>query len=75
VGNGGRINFWHDSWLGEEPLASSFPEIFMNSEQKEEIIGNMGVWGGDMWRWELLWRLPWFEWKMLMYINVIYYPF
>ena len=54
VGNGGRINFWHDSWLGEEPLASSFPGIFMNSEQKEEIIGNMGVWGGDMWRWELL---------------------
>lgn len=37
-----KIRFWEDTWLGDQSLVSIFPRLYLNSNQKGEIIKNMG---------------------------------
>lgn len=33
------------------------------TQQKNSNIVDMGFWCGKEWRWDLLWRRPWFTWE------------
>lgn len=44
MGASDKIKFWHDVWLEEIPLAHEFFRLFLNSLQKEEVVGNLGGW-------------------------------
>lgn len=33
------------------------------------MVGNMGVWIEDEWKWEFKWRRGWFEWEGVMVEN------
>jgi hypothetical protein len=35
VGNGKKIRFWHETWLGECPLKIRLQELFVICNQKE----------------------------------------
>jgi hypothetical protein len=38
VGDGLRINFWHDNWGGDSALKCSFPEFFALARNKEALV-------------------------------------
>ncbi|XP_023747685.1 uncharacterized protein LOC111895862 [Lactuca sativa] len=38
VGNGEHTSFWHETWIGVEPLASWFPNIFKLDKKKSASI-------------------------------------
>ena len=56
VGDGRRVKFWEDIWVGGTPLQSVFPSLYRVSSRQKEVIGNMGWFEGDMWRWVLAWK-------------------
>ncbi|KAF5194142.1 hypothetical protein FRX31_016271 [Thalictrum thalictroides] len=34
LGDGAKIQFWKDKWIGSEPLCSQFPEVYRRSRRK-----------------------------------------
>ena len=53
VGDGSRILFWHDKWIGDNSIKTLYPELFDCSTNKEACIydilcllvgGNDRVW-------------------------------
>ena len=66
VGDGSRILFWHDKWIGDNSIKTLYPELFDCSTNKEACIsdvlcllvgGNDRVWNLRFFRafndWEL----------------------
>ena len=56
VGDGRRVKFWEDIWIGGTSLQNVFPNLYRVSSQQKEVIGNMGWFEGDSWRWVLAWK-------------------
>ncbi|GLT92075.1 hypothetical protein SLE2022_099320 [Rubroshorea leprosula] len=56
VGDGRRIGFWRDIWVGNKSLSELCPRLFSLSANKESVVGKMGFWEGDKWCWRLEWR-------------------
>nr|KYP53205.1 hypothetical protein KK1_024831 [Cajanus cajan] len=56
LGDGKEIRFWKDKWLGDQSLLESFSCIFVNSNQKQNKVADMGTWEGQEWRWCFQWR-------------------
>lgn len=47
VGNGQKIFFWQDNWMGQQPLKTMYPDIFIiNQQQKATINEVWSVQGG-----------------------------
>jgi len=44
-------------------LVNLFPRLFILSDQKETLVGNVVAWSEGRWRWELKWRREGFEWE------------
>jgi hypothetical protein len=42
IGNGGETSFWHDRWVGVQPLKDVFPRLFLVSTQKEACVSEVG---------------------------------
>jgi len=38
VGEGKKVKFWEDNWIGEESLKSRFPRLYLLPECKERVI-------------------------------------
>lgn len=38
VGDGPKVKFWHDSWIGGGPLVIRFPRMFSLSVHKEASV-------------------------------------
>jgi hypothetical protein len=55
VGNGRSTKFWKEIWVGDQPLCNKFPRLFSISTQQDEVVGNMGNWVENQWRWSLSW--------------------
>lgn len=68
IENGSGTRFWVDKWVGEDSFQNIFPRLFLNSEQKGEVISNMGFWVDNkwVWVWKLEWRREWFEWETIL---------
>jgi len=66
LGDGKKVKFWEDKWVGEETLKSKFPRLYMISDCKDGAIGEVGHWEDNVWHWDLLWRRPRFVWESTM---------
>jgi hypothetical protein len=62
-GNGGNTNFWHDKWVGTQPLKDVFPRLFLISTQKECMVSEVGRWVLGRWEWDFKWRRNLFVWE------------
>ncbi|KAJ0892121.1 putative RNA-directed DNA polymerase [Helianthus annuus] len=53
-GNGTRIRFWLDTWLGNEPLKNSFPLLYALEKSKRVLLSDRLACSGGTWsvRWE-----------------------
>ena len=49
VGDGSEVSFWRAKWVDHESLDKSFNKIFLNSEQKDNMIVDMGGWNREDW--------------------------
>lgn len=56
VGNGSSTFFWHDLWVENSPLKSSFPRLFLLSTMPNSLIVSTGFWNGSQWTWSLEWK-------------------
>lgn len=60
LGNGLSTSFWEGPWMGAVSIRDRFPRLFHLSEQKEIMVGEMGVWEEEEWKWDLRWRMDLF---------------
>lgn len=44
VGDGEKLRFCQDTWIGNQSSEISFPRLFLNSNQKDQTIKEMGKW-------------------------------
>jgi hypothetical protein len=63
IGNGGNTSFWHDSWVGPQPLKEVFPRLFLISTQKMSSVLDCGRWVSGVWEWNFMWRRNLFVWE------------
>ena len=55
VGEGTRIRFWHDRWIGDYTLKDLYPEVYVCSAAKDACISEV-LWtpeGGTFTVWDL----------------------
>ncbi|KAF3670562.1 hypothetical protein FXO37_08488 [Capsicum annuum] len=43
VGNGQKVSFWHDNWIGQAPLKQKYPVLFGLCLQQEATIAKMWI--------------------------------
>ena len=55
VGNGAKILFWHDLWIGSSPLKISHPRLFRISSLPNGVVNSFGFWDGIEWVWSFSW--------------------
>ena len=41
VGDGSRILFWHDKWVGDNTLNRLYPQLYVCSNDKEAYISDV----------------------------------
>ncbi|GLT44088.1 hypothetical protein SLA2020_180050 [Shorea laevis] len=56
VGNGCRVGFWRDIWVGDKSLRDLFPRLFQLAISKEGSVKEYGTWEGECWKWSIEWR-------------------
>ncbi|KAL8544462.1 hypothetical protein ACS0TY_004859 [Phlomoides rotata] len=56
IGNGEGTDFWRDIWAGDVPLCEKFNRLYRLSTQREDRVGDMGIWEEHGWRWDFKWR-------------------
>ncbi|GKV49313.1 hypothetical protein SLEP1_g56069 [Rubroshorea leprosula] len=56
VGDGNRVVFWSDRWIGVKSLRDLFPRLFALSVKKEGKVSEMGSWEEGRWHWRVEWR-------------------
>jgi hypothetical protein len=74
IGNGDDTSFWHDIWVGTQPLKKVFPRLFLVSIQKECSVLEVGRWDSDRWVWDFKWRRNLFVWeeeRRYMLVNIL----
>lgn len=48
-----------------------FPRLYFISNQKEDVVCEMGCWRLDRWVWKLNWRRETFEWELLEQLQIL----
>ncbi|GKV02912.1 hypothetical protein SLEP1_g15289 [Rubroshorea leprosula] len=56
VGEGCRVCFWRDIWVGDKSLRDLFPRLFQLAINKEGTVKENGLWEGERWKWGIEWR-------------------
>ncbi|GLT44293.1 hypothetical protein SLA2020_181990 [Shorea laevis] len=56
VGEGSRVRFWRDCWVGERLLKDLCPRLFQLASNKEGMVREMGNREEEGWRWNVEWR-------------------
>ncbi|XP_059277663.1 uncharacterized protein LOC132031768 [Lycium ferocissimum] len=62
VGNGLKVSFWNDIWLGDTALKVKFPALFVLSQKRHATVAEM--WTGQGWDLDLRRHLN--DWEMEM---------
>ena len=66
MGDGTRIRFWHDKWIGYNTLKSLYPELYVFSTDKESCI-SVVLWlleGGNVRIWDLRFYREFQDWEL-----------
>lgn len=63
IGNGCSTSFWHDVWVGSQPLRVAFPRLFLVSNCQDGCVVEFGSWVERVWWWHLQWRRRLFVWE------------
>lgn len=71
VSNGRGTSFWKDRWIGDKPLALSFPRLFSISLQKEAKVRDLWNLQDGVVSWNLLWRRNPFLWESNLVANCL----
>jgi len=58
VGNGLNTSFWNVKWKAERCFRLKYPRLFMISNQKEALVGEMGLESEEGREWIFTWRQP-----------------
>jgi len=66
IGEGDKVLFWKDLWVGDAPLSSRFHRLYLISESKQSPIARVGHWVDNTWVWELVWRRQRLVWEQAM---------
>ena len=48
LGNGERILFWKDKWIGDFKLCDRFPRLFRFERDKNVLVMNHGDWSVEL---------------------------
>ncbi|GKV35303.1 hypothetical protein SLEP1_g43600 [Rubroshorea leprosula] len=56
VGDGKRVGFWREIWVGDKSLRDLFPRLYELVVKEEGLVSEMGDWEEDRWRWNMEWR-------------------
>jgi len=70
LGRSDRVKFWEDVWVGNTNLKSVFPRLYSLSCNQSQTVEEVGVWEGDVWRWNLRWRRARFERESVLETNL-----
>ena len=71
VSNGRRTSFWNDWWIGDQPLALTFPRVYSISSQKEAKVGELWRFQDGVVTWNLHWRRVPFVWEHNLIRNLL----
>ncbi|GLT73738.1 hypothetical protein SLA2020_455760 [Shorea laevis] len=52
VGDGKRVSFWRENWVGSKLLRDVCPRLFELVVNKDGKIQEIGGWEGGRWRWK-----------------------
>jgi hypothetical protein len=63
VGNGSLTSFWVDNWIGDYPIKTAFPRLYLLSFSKSALVADMGRWSNGIWLWFLQWLRPLFHFE------------
>jgi len=67
IGNGSRIKFWEDWWVGEQTLKEKFPRLYGVSVLKDKMVSEFCLRNDFGNPHVFIWRIPWrrglFEWE------------
>ncbi|WMV54098.1 hypothetical protein MTR67_047483 [Solanum verrucosum] len=66
VGNGRKIDFWNEHWIGDESLQSLFPDLFMLTTQNKATISQLWSPQG----WNLISSRAFNDWEIERVINL-----
>ena len=67
VGEGTRIHFWHDRWIGDNALKDLYPELYVCSDAKDVCISEV-LWlmeGGTTRVWDLRFFRAFEDWELV----------
>ncbi|GKV09906.1 hypothetical protein SLEP1_g21339 [Rubroshorea leprosula] len=56
IGDGAKVSFWRQVWVGSHSLEVMFPRLSYLSTDRQSTVQQMGEWIGGSWRWRLKWR-------------------
>ena len=71
MGFGSKVRFWEEGWKDNGILLMvKFPRLYLNSNQKNHYIQQLGSNSGGEWEWSLQWRLL-FEGEIPMVANFL----
>lgn len=71
VVNREATSFWHDTWLGLQPLSQAFPRLFLASSLQEGSVVDFGSWAEESWIWSLPWRRRLLVWEESLERNLL----
>jgi len=71
VGNGLNTSFWNVKWKGDRTFRSKYPRLFSISNQKEGLVGELGVVVGSLSKWHFEWRREFFDWEEQLWGNLL----
>ena len=66
MGEGTRIRFWHDRWIGDKTLKDLYPELYVCSAVKDACISEV-LWileGGTVKVWNLRFYRAFEDWEL-----------
>ncbi|XP_028059660.1 uncharacterized protein LOC114263352 [Camellia sinensis] len=63
VGNGSRIKFWYDKWVGSSCLKDEFPRLFCLSTVKDGTLSYFFERKSSYGEWNFCFRRPLYDWE------------
>jgi len=75
VGDGRNVRIWEDRWVEGQVLKETFPRLFLISQCKDSLVGDLADLGhvrsGRCYNWNLDWRRERCEWEKRLEVQLL----